>query len=420
MTEITANGDKTNTMSLTRLPVFDANRRLWGYELFCLESRQFGADCSFKENVAKTLANSAYIGLQGILDRGKKIVLSFNAKSLLYELPYALPPVSAVVKIDKSVIMQKDAAMALNKLKADGFLIALTGFSIDREAASLLKIADIICVETEKRSKTELEKETEILKKYDVGILAQRVEDSNRFDLLKILGFTLFSGSFFKAPDMIKVRKMSSSEVSRFNLLKLLEIKDPDFEKIAKTIQTDATVSFRLLSYLNSTAFGFTQKIKSIHQAISMLGWDRLKKWLCVILMTDVEGGKDSAELMLLSAQRGMFLELVSKEHDFWGFNPDSMHLLGLFSLLDVMLGIPMKEITAHLPIDGKLKNALCGNQENEYYQMLILSRLFEEARWGEAKKKIHQLNLDERKVQEAFKMAVDFAIELLTMKTDA
>ena len=63
-------------------------------------------------------------------------------------------------------------------------------------------------------------------------------------------------------------RKLSSNEVLRFKLLELIERGDPDINALAEAIQTDVTISFRLLTFLNSAAFAFSQRIKSIHHAI--------------------------------------------------------------------------------------------------------------------------------------------------------
>jgi EAL and modified HD-GYP domain-containing signal transduction protein len=189
---------------------------------------------------------------------------------------------------------------------------------------------------------------------------------------------------------------------------------DPDLESLSKSIQNDATISFRLLSYLNSAAFGFPQKIKSIQQAVTLLGWNRMKKWLQVILITDVgrtDGGED---LALLAVQRARFLELVAQDHDYWGFDPDSLHLLGLFSLLDVMLGTAMAEIVAHLPLEARLKSALCADADSEYLPLINLCRIFEEGRWPEAGRMINQLSLDGDKVRTAFQQSVDWAVELI------
>jgi EAL and modified HD-GYP domain-containing signal transduction protein len=125
---------------------------------------------------------------------------------------------------------------------------------------------------------------------------------------------------------------------------------------------------------------------------------------------------KEASELILLSAQRGKFLELIAREHDFWGFDPASLHLLGVFSLLDILIGISMQEVVVHLALDPKLKAALCREPNNEYVPLLQLARYFEEAKWPEADKMMQQLNLDSRKVKTAFQTSLNWAGELVSL----
>ncbi len=140
------------------------------------------------------------------------------------------------------------------------------------------------------------------------------------------IGFSLFHGSFFKTPEVFTDRQISSTQISRFNLFRAIEKKEPDIEQLSKTIQADVSISFRLLSYLNSAAFGFSKNIETVHKAITLMGWKPLKKWLRVIILSDM-GRKDSdaTDLIFLSAQRGKFLESIAIDHDFWGFNPDTI-----------------------------------------------------------------------------------------------
>jgi EAL and modified HD-GYP domain-containing signal transduction protein len=229
-------------------------------------------------------------------------------------------------------------------------------------------------------------------------------------------GVTLFEGAFFKRPDTITIHKITSNKTARLKLLQRIETPDPDIDEMAEAIQTDAAISFRLLTYLNSAAFGLSQKVKSIHHAIRLLGWPKLKKWLRVVLINDMSESDCAVDLLQLSAQRGKFLEQVAADHDFWGFDPESLHLLGLFSLLDAILATSMAEIVSYLPIENKLKSALRQDPNNEYHPLLQLAQYLEEARWEDADVMIQQLNLNHAKVIAAFNAAVAWADQLTGM----
>jgi len=405
------------SVSIARQPVFDEKGQLWGYELFCVrsdETARFGLPEN--KDVALSVASSAYIGLQQILEREKKIIVNFSEKSMLDNLPYAFPPILAAVKVAENLYAKPRVPDVLKRLKADGYLIVVGGFTGNPAFRPLYGLADIIGTDVSLGQKDALGALLDMARPYTAMLLAGQVQDPACFKMCKELGFTLFHGPFFKSPDKITVRKLSSNEVSRFNLLQLIEAEEPDIDNLAETIQEDVSISFRLLSYLNSTAFGLTQKVKSIHQAVMLLGWQKMKNWLRVVLLTDMSQSKGASELVLLSAQRGKFLELIARDHDFWGFDTDSLNMLGIFSLLDALLGIPMTEVVGYLPLENRLKAALCREPNNEYLPLLHLAQYFEEAKWEDAEKMIHQLNLDPKKIKSAFQTAIDWAGELATL----
>ncbi|MFZ1983648.1 MAG: HDOD domain-containing protein [Desulfatitalea sp.] len=410
------------TVSIARHPIFDEKRRLWGYTLDCVGvgAQRLAADAGEADNVAVSVATSAHMGLQQIIERDKKVLVHFSERNILDKLPYALPPALTVVQVTEEIFQQPSVLPALNQLKADGYQLAVSDFSATAQYELFYRLADIISMDVAQQTKETLNAALAAAQPYKASMLALRVQDPARFTLCCELGFNLFHGAFFKTPETITVRKFSSNEVSRFNLMHAIQQQEPDYEQLAETIQIDASLSFRLLSYLNSAAFGFRQKIKSIHQAITLLGWRKMKNWLRVVLLNDVNQSQDAPELMLLAAQRGKFLEQICQTYDYWGFDPESMHMLGIFSLLDAMLGMPMRQIVTYLPLDEKLKSALCREPNNEYLPLLQLAQLCEEARWTEVEEMLQKLNMDGDKVRGAFQQAVDWAAELTSVQTDA
>jgi EAL and modified HD-GYP domain-containing signal transduction protein len=413
--------EKNIPVSIGRQPVFDGKRRLWGYALLCVGNAQAPlGGLAEEDNVALSVAKSAYIGLQQIAERGKKVIVNFSEKNILDNLPYALPAALTVVQVSEKTFQRPSVPEILNRLKSDGYLIAVSEFSGNPDYEPLYRMADVICVDVFEKSKEALAAAVAETQPYPASLIAMQVQDPAQVDLCRELGFGLFHGPFFKLPDTITVRSLASSEVTRLNLLRVLEQDEVDFDQMAESIQADAGISFRLLAYLNSAAFGLRQKIKSIHQAIKMLGWHKMKNWLRVVLLSDMSQSKEASELVMLAAQRGKFLEQVASAHEFWGFDSETLHLLGMFSLLDAMLGIPMPEVVAYLPIDDKLKAALCGEPNNEYLPLLQLAKCIEEARWDDSESLIRQLNLETDKVKAAFQTAVDWAGEMASLASAA
>jgi len=415
------NSDKDQfSVSLARIPVFDKKMHVWGYELFSVRKAEDAASAYQDEgDVAVNLASSTYMGLQRIADRGKKIIVDFNERSILNNLPYALPPIMAAVKMAGHSERTGPVLDSLNALKSDGYLIIVKGIENSPDLESFLDLANILCLEVDEQNKDDVMPVIRRAQDFNTTLLADRVEDMGVLETYKNLGFELFSGNFFKSVETVSVREISPGEISRFRIFQIIEKEEPDFDKLAEIIQTDVTISFRLLSYLNSVAFGFPQKIKSIRQAITMLGWRNMKNWLRVVLLSDMARGKAASELVYLAAQRSKFLETVSLEHDYWDFDPESLLLLGMFSLLDAMLGISMEEIVQHLPLEEKLKAALCREPNNEYLPLIRLAECLEAAKWEDGQALIQQLSLDDAKVRAAFHASVNWANEFASLETD-
>src|SRR5262249_14565972 len=132
--------DKTPaSVSIGRQPIFDRQRKLWGYELFCVGGQS---------NIALQIQSSAYVSLQQITDGGKHIMVDFSETSILEDLPYVRPPERAVVRVVESGGRSPSAMESLARLRSDGYLLAVHGFS-DADAARLYELADIISMDVE-------------------------------------------------------------------------------------------------------------------------------------------------------------------------------------------------------------------------------------------------------------------------------
>ncbi len=408
MGDETCRNEANKVMSFTRLPIFDSKQHLWGYELKHISRKNFSLT-SEQENIA----SGAYMALQEILVKKKKIMMSFSGSDIIKHLPYALPPKRAVVKITETGNTNKELITAVKQLKDDGYQIAVAWAMDYKQNKSIFDMKDIICFDVSDLNKIKIAGLLHGNESDNVKLLANNIATGERFEICRNSGFELYQGSFFKQPENLSVKKLSSSAASRFQLLKVIEQNDPDFDMVAKVIGQDVAISFKLMSYLNSAAFGFRQKVETIKDAITMLGWRNMKNWLRVALLSDIAESRHSSELVFLSVQRGKFLEKVILDHDFWGFKPDSLFLLGMFSLLDAMLGQPMEEITKYLPLSGKIKKALCGDKNNEYYPLLCLAEYYEEAEWDKGTQMVIQLGLNQEKVEKALHLAIDWANKL-------
>ena len=149
-------------------------------------------------------------------------------------------------------------------------------------------------------------------------------------------------------------------------LLSLL-IDDADTNEIEKVFKQEPRLSFNLLRLVNSVSMGLSTKIATFRQALTLLGRRQLQRWLQLLLYAQQQSEKQSPDaLMTLAAQRGKLMEALVKI----GAHPsvdvdyhDRAFMVGSFSLLDALLGIPMHEIVAKLNLAEDISQALLARQ---------------------------------------------------------
>ncbi|MBI5601761.1 MAG: HDOD domain-containing protein [Deltaproteobacteria bacterium] len=395
-------------------PILDVNRSIWGYELQGGELKDGIYEVFPQQDSASGLSSSTYLGLQEAMERGKQIMVGFDEAGILTGIPHALPPASGVVRVLPGESYDPGLAPALERLRNDGYQTALEFIPGRSIPDALYGLADIVSIDLSlgKPDQSWLVRKTP----RPPRMLARGVKTQDQFQSARDLGFALFQGPFFKEPEYVQNRQLGSNEVARLNLLRLLEAEDAEVNVLAEAIRSDVSVSFRLLSYLNSAWFGRKQNIQSIDQAIMLLGWTKLRGWLRALLFVDLAGKEEvPRELAVLSLNRGKFLELLAMKVDYWGFNPNTLFLLGLFSLLDSILGLPMEKVVELLPLEAKLKAALRRDPNNEYRLLFELLESLEDGDWSALEILTQKLFLDLNLIKENFAQARDWAGSFFT-----
>lgn len=399
---------------VARQPIFDARMKIWGYELLYRHAST-AAQATFTDGAmatSKVIADGVSLGRSGLPPEAKTLI-NFPMKLILEGFGFALPPESCIIEVLESVDPTPEILGALSKLKQAGYTLALDDFVGQPSHGPFLELADIIKVDVLATPPDTLPGIAAALGGGRRLLVAEKVEDADMRQRALDLGFQLFQGYFFQKPELVKGRKMSSSELSKLKLLKELADENFDPDKVAKIIAADISLSYRLLRYINSAAFGRLAPVDSIKKAIMMLGQRNLAKWLQAVLMSDMNPSAKGLELVFMSVRRAKFLELLGRELDDPPARPDALFVLGLFSLLDALLGQPMEEILDDLPLTAELTQALNG-KGNDARELLDLAENLEQADWGTAGQVLKDLRLTSKTASLLHGDALRFAGELL------
>ncbi len=379
---------------IARQPIFDIKKNIWGYELLYRHASDATA-AIFSDEESATLAVAACASCQQMhFSRNSKLLINFSEKSILEKIPHALPATDTVVEIPAHPSDLPGYLESLQYLKREGYRIALDSYEGHPGSELLLEVADILKIDMPGKTGNDVSRILETTRGKEYLLIAKRIEEHEQFQMAKNLDFTLFQGYFFHKPVVLEGRKLTANQASRLQLFSIMERDEPDFDRLTNAIQADVAISYSLLSYLNSPAIGLREPIKSIKQALLLLGWKQIKNWLRVVILRDMAHRDTPSELPYTAVQRGKFFQLAASNQGKSPFSPDSLFLLGLFSLLEPMLSLPIRSIVENLPLEPGLKKALCGEQ-TPYSGWLNLAQAFETANWDDVDSLVEELHLD-------------------------
>ncbi|NLY41234.1 MAG: HDOD domain-containing protein [Desulfovibrionales bacterium] len=398
---------------VARQPIFTRDMQLWGHELLFRHGENVQVAVITDGDMATTqvIADGYALASQGVRPTTKALI-NFPRNMILSGAPFILPPQRCVVEILETVEPEPEVLKACHKLKAGGYMLALDDFVGQTGYEPLCELADLIKVDILHKTPADVLSIVEGLRPYNAILLAEKVENLEMFMACKKMGFTYFQGYFFSKPEVIPGRKLSANQTTKIKILKELNGSDTDMQRLVEIIQADLSLSYRLLRYINSARFGLQGKIESISRAATMLGYQNLKQWLRIIVLSDINTTDKAQELVRISIQRGRLLQLLAQQHD-TPFDPDSMFLLGLFSMLDAILDQFMEHVLEDIPLQDALKDALA-NARNPNTDWIALLDEMDRCNWERSAQRASRLGIPMHSLSTASIQAQHWTAEVL------
>jgi len=363
---------------VARQPIFDRNKTLYAYELLF----RTGLSNSFPdidEEIATTSLLSSSFFTVGIdkVTAGKIAFINFTEELIEKGTPQLFSSGKMMVEILENVSPSEEIIASCKELKVQGYEIALDDFVYAKKYDELLYLSDIIKIDFRLTSQENIVEMVHSLKKYNCKLLAEKVETYEEFDKAMELGFDYFQGYFFAKPEILQNKDLSASQMTLMKLISQINSAEFDVPSLAESISHDVSITYKLLTYINSAYFGRLQPISSIRQAISYLGEKGFKLFASLIITSKLAKDKPDA-LVKMATVRARFLELVGNELK---IDSSEMFLLGLFSIIDAMLDRNMEEILKQLPLSDKINAALL-DRTGELFIYIRLIETYETGNW--------------------------------------
>ncbi len=245
----------------------------------------------------------------------------------------------------------------LAELRQRGFSLAFNHTVLESAYAPWLPLADYIKLDL---SVLAADQATVLInyagRHSRADLIAEKIETAQQYDMVSTLGVQLFQGFWFARPTVVQARVLTPSQGTMVQLLNVVR-SQADADAIEEVLKKDAGLSFNLLRLINSAGLGRGHEVTSLRQAIMLLGLKKLFRW-AALLLTTVRSAGTPPSVGQTAVVRGRLMELLALRLGS-AEEADEAFVVGLFSMLDQMLGMPLADAVALLNLSASVEDAL-------------------------------------------------------------
>ncbi|WP_189429404.1 EAL and HDOD domain-containing protein [Alishewanella longhuensis] len=365
---------------IARQPIFNVNKETIGYELLFRdgEANAF-PNIDADEATSKLLMqHHLMLGVEKIT-ANKLAFINFSEETLLHQFPTSINPESMVIEVLETVPASEALLLTLKQLHRQGYKLALDDHDFDEKWDKFLPYITYLKVDVQQFNLMQISRHLRRIAQYPLILLAERVETTEQFEKLKLLGFNLFQGYLFAKPEMLKHKQIGGNKANLLALMAEASAKQINFEQLANICQQDLSLSYKLLRFINHTGASHSKPISSLKHAMVYMGEAELKKFIALLALANLKGDAPD-ELVRQSLVRAKFCDQLANLQQL-SSNPPSAFLTGLFSNVHLIVEQPQADLLAQLPLLEVVKSALL-QRSGKLGHFLKLTEAFEHADW--------------------------------------
>ncbi len=385
-----------------RQPILDRKQKIVAYELLfrsgsVINLAEVTDDIGATSRVLSNALN--HIGVDKLIGN-KKAYVNVDHHVIKSGFLGTLDPTRFVIELLEDIELDEEVMQKVIELRANGYTLALDDFvfqaDVLRYFKPVLPYISIVKVDLKENPLEVVQSKIGVLSKYNVKLLAEKVENMHEYEVCMDLGFQLFQGYFFSKPTIIEGRGVDPDQMAVMDLIKVIQ-KDSEITELEKSFKRYPDMTITLLKFINSAAISTRCKISSVRQAIALLGQKKLFNWL--LLMQYAFSGKNKgvrSPLFYMASHRAKTIELLL-QYSFLEKNVsnlDEAFLVGLLSLMDALFEQPLDVVLQDLNLGDSVYTAIVMN-EGRIGKLLKLIIKMEEDDYIEVQGLLKELNIE-------------------------
>ena len=369
---------------ISSIPFFDANMAVHAYRMMTHDGdKLLGAADDYRmlggELLAPALELVKKIGTEPFAG-SHDFFVGISKYQLLMGMPLNLkiPPENLVCVIEKDTLDDNAAYAKLGLLKRRGYRLAIEGYPRSMSMETAVKVFDYVLLACNAEGFSDELKE---IRPYifKTRLVITNIPDIESFHRYAGARGVLLSGNFYSQPITKGPMEISPLKINALNLLGQINDERFDLGTAADTIERDPALSISLLRFINAMNPDRSRKIDSIRNAVAILGQKEVKKWATIAISVSI-GEDRPSEITRLSLIRAKFAENLAPTFNM-ALKSGSLFIAGLFSLLDVILQMPLIDAINEVAADKEIRDALIEN-EGPVHEVLSLIYAYERADW--------------------------------------
>ena len=366
------------------VPFFDANMTVHAYKMMTQDGdKLLGSAEDHRmlggELLAPALEFVREIGTEPFAGENDFFV-EISKYQLLIGMPLSMhiPPKNFVCVIDKDTLLDNAAYAKLGILQRRGYRLAVNGFPRAISMDTAVKVFDFVLLScADEKFNIELKEIRPYI--FKTKLVITDVPDMDSFNKYSGARGVLLSGNFYSQPITKGTVDVSPLKINALHLLGQINMESFDLGEAANIIERDPALSISLLRFINTMNPDRSRKIDSIRNAVAILGQNEVKKWASIAISVGI-GEDRPSEITRLSLLRAKFSENLAPAFEL-AIKSGSLFISGLFSLLDVILQMPLDRALDEVAASGEIREALL-ERKGQLGEVLKLIFAYEHADW--------------------------------------
>ncbi|WP_433221146.1 EAL and HDOD domain-containing protein [Dactylosporangium sp. CS-047395] len=208
-----------------------------------------------------------------------------------------------------------------------------------------------------------------------VQLIAERLERPEALDLAMHLGFGLVQGHLFGRPHIVSTEALNPARLQRLALLCELAKDDVGLDRTIDLVQTDPTLALQLLKGVNAASTGLPRQVSSVAEAVVLLGSDRIRQWVTLLLVDDLAEGNASYLDEVLTCAR--LCQILAERN---GISGQVAFTAGMLSTIVELMGHRPSDVIAGLPLTADVIDTIL-DDASELARIIATARSYQRGR---------------------------------------